>query len=439
MKPTPLLIYPIIVAAIIVLIIAAFNPGCMNEDTFDHWDQAISHKFRDWHPVGLTLIWAGLRYIYDGPQAVLVLQLLLFSIGLLLIVRVCQNLLCTVALFAITALVPPVFVWLGVIGKDAFMAAVLVLAIGLYYSYSQRRTSILFWLALIALYLAYAVRHNAVFAVVPLLLLLLLERFRAARAVLLVAASLLCFAGLERLTRVAFKVDHYYPEQGVVMFDLAALSLASGAVLVPPEFHTPQTSLPAIQRALQPWNGGYLFWGSGSVFRFSSDPEAIYHLKRTWIAAVVRHPAAYMRWRLRPFYVLLAVSTPVLQPYIHDCVFGPNERQATARKTRFHEWVMGVLQDIGQSIFFRPYVYLIVLLVFVAVGFWLKRLDIILIASSGLFYAAAYFVIGMTSVFRFVCFSVFVAIVLLARVFAEMLRGKLSGTNVVTAPENRSS
>ena len=63
--------------------------------------------------------------------------------------------------------------------------------------------------SLVALYLAFAVRHNAVFAVLPLLVWLFYPRGRLVAA-LWIGIVFLGFLGLGKVTSLAFHVRHQY-------------------------------------------------------------------------------------------------------------------------------------------------------------------------------------------------------------------------------------
>lgn len=413
------LTYCLCVLLLIVVVIAAFNPGCLNEDTVDQWGQATVRQYQDWHPATLTILWTYLRYLYDDFQSVLVFQSLLFSTGVFLAVRVCCQPFWRISLFLAVAAVPPVFVYLGFVGSDPAMACFLVLAVGLYYWYKDRRSRVAFCLALFALYMAYAVRHNGVIAVVFLLAMLLLERWRRpSQAAVLTVGILLLFAFLNRMTSVAFRVGHQYPGQALLLYDLSTLSAAADHVLIPEDFRTSYTSLPAIRSAIDPFNDGALFWSPHAPFKFSTDPEAIHRLLAAWARAVVAHPLAYVRWRAEVFQTFAGLRSTMLQPYVESCIV-PNTEHFSPVPSPFHEWTMRALSHIAQSALFRPYPYLITLSLLIVLGARRRRADIVSIASSGLCYAVAYFVLISAATFRFACFSVFIALVLVARLAAE--------------------
>lgn len=67
-----------------VISLLAFWPGFMEFDSFDQYAQAIGkEQLNDWHPVILVFVWKLLIFVHDGPQLMLLLQLLLYWSGFL--------------------------------------------------------------------------------------------------------------------------------------------------------------------------------------------------------------------------------------------------------------------------------------------------------------------------------------------------------------------
>ncbi len=407
----------LVVAFVAVFVVASFNPGCLNADTLDQWGQSGLKIYHDWHPAVLAILMTYVRRVYDGLQAVVILQVLLFTTGVVLVVRRHAGPLFRSILLLGLTFVPPLLSSLGFVGKDSFMAVLLVFAIGAIYEYHETRHPALLLVSLVALYLAFAVRHNAVFAVLPLLVWLLYPRGWMATG-LWVGIVFLCFLGLGKVTSLAFHVRHEYPEQGLFLYDLAALSVKNGTILVPPKFEQPGTSLASIQRDLDPFEGDRLFWGPSSVFYFSEDPDVIHHLMQTWVRSALRYPGAYLQWRWDVFAAFIGLRSFELQPYIDSCV-PPNTQGFVTVDSRLHWRVMNRLQATGQSILFRPYFYLCILVFAVGFGILKRRWDIAMIAASGGLYCITYAGIIYQSTFRFACFTVFAALIIVARLVAE--------------------
>ena len=138
----------------------------------------------------------------------------------------------------------------------------------------------------------------------------------------------------------------------------------------------------SIQRDLDPFLADRFFWGPSSVFYFSEDPDVIHHLMYTWAGSAVRYPGAYLQWRWNVFAAFIGLRSFEFQPYVEVCV-PPNTQGFVTVDSRLHWRVMNRLQAMGQSVLFRPYFYLCILVFAVIFGVLKKRWDIIMIAASG--------------------------------------------------------
>jgi hypothetical protein len=155
-----------------VISLLAFWPGFMEFDSFDQYAQAIGKEhLNDWHPVILVFVWKLLIFVHDGPQLMLLLQLLLYWSGFLyLALRLLQRDKPWLAVAAILVAFSPFLVnFAGVLWKDtqlalAFFWAALLLAFA-----PRNLTTAVTSLALISYGLA--VRHNGITAALPLLIL----------------------------------------------------------------------------------------------------------------------------------------------------------------------------------------------------------------------------------------------------------------------------
>lgn len=58
----------------------SFYPAIMTYDSLDQWQQVVSGKFNDWHPVASTLLIDLARFFWDSPAAMVVLQIIALSL-----------------------------------------------------------------------------------------------------------------------------------------------------------------------------------------------------------------------------------------------------------------------------------------------------------------------------------------------------------------------
>lgn len=415
---------PAIVAAVCIVILA-FNPGCLNEDAIDQYEQAVVRHYVDWHPATMSILWSYLLRLYDGIQSMLSFSVIAFSVGLAMIVQAARQTWVKALIFFGVIAVPPVFAFLGMVVKDTVMGTLLVLGIGAYYSYRAKRNWISLSIALIAMYLACAVRQNGIIMVSPILCLLFWEYLipRGKKyAILLVPfmtlVTVLGFFGLLKLTIFVYDVAPGHPEQGVMLYDLAALSTRSGRLLAPAEFILPGTTVNEIRAELDPFNAGDLFWGGQRIYTFQNSSTAMKDLRSTWLRAIWDRPIAYLRWRTTVFETFAGLEDQILQPFIESCIV-PNSAGLKVADTQVHRAVTAYLMFFANSLLFRLFFYLLLLLATVGYGIWRRRADLIVIGASAFLYATAYFFLICQSTFRFASPSVLVAIVLVARILSE--------------------
>jgi hypothetical protein len=402
-----------------MIVIMAFNPACLNEDTLDQWQQSATNSYNNWHPALLSIIWHYLRFLYNGFQAGICLQVLAFGVGAMLAFRVRTSVMQRSALLFVAALLPPVFAYLGFLGKDSAMACFLTLAIGLCLHYHDTHRAWAFWGAILASFFGYSVRQDGILPVLFVLAALWYERRKRAKDLWLVIPTVIIFAAMNGFVRTSFRVQPAYPQQGVMLYDLAALGVASGTVpAVPPEFSASAADQRRIP--LDQYNCGWLFWGERRIFQFTKNERSLHRLGLAWIEEILDHPIPYLKWRWLVFSSYAGFRPLVLQPLVESCVV-PNQSGVASVPTAFHRSIMRVLNGLGQSVFFRAWVYLTILWAIIAYGFWKRRWELSLLALSGAVGSATYFVTLCTASFRFACFTVFAAVILMLRLLAEQL------------------
>lgn len=57
----------------------AFYPGAMTPDSLAQWDQALTHKYTDWHPVVHTMLLSVLLSVWESPAVIALFQMILIG------------------------------------------------------------------------------------------------------------------------------------------------------------------------------------------------------------------------------------------------------------------------------------------------------------------------------------------------------------------------
>lgn len=295
-----------VVAAALLLAAASFAalwPGYALYDTVGQFRQALSGQYDDWHPPVMARLWALLHDRFGGAGGpMFALQLGAYCLGFGLIAEALAAIgrwRSAVAVLLLAAS-PLLLGWQGAILKDAQMLGVLVAGVGIVASFALRERRMPMIVAtVVAVLFGYAmlVRSNAVFAVVPLVVLLaprpagLIGKLLAIGVVSLVVIAAQPFINHQIFHARASGVEKTQP-----IYDLAAIGVRepAGSPFTPAELTTFRT-----KGCVKPF-----FWDplgdevacSGQVERLQGEaPGTLYQL---WARAIVEHPAAYARHRL---------------------------------------------------------------------------------------------------------------------------------------------
>lgn len=319
----------VVVATVIVV---AFYPGIMSNDSLASLQQARSLQFTSWHPPIMALIWGVLDRIVAGPVLMLVAQACLYAIA-------CARL-CAVAfprlmqrfspwlLVPVFALFPPVMALNGMIWKDVWMSALLMLALASLIRLAtgpreRRRRS--FAMLLLFCLLATAFRHNALAATAGLLAggcYYLAPAWHTgirllASCVAGVVLALLLSLLVSAATRVIAEPAHVTTP--ILLHDIAGIIVESGnpeaasreaLALAPSLSDNRKVFAKRIVRRYDPAAAGRVLRTSRrkdapfaiNVYDPRHDAAAVRH---AWIGLIKRHPGAYIRHRYNAFRCLL--------------------------------------------------------------------------------------------------------------------------------------
>lgn len=295
-----------IAAATLLLLLgslALFWPGIVTYDGIAQFEQALAGEYEDWHPPAMAWLWHALHGVFGGgAQALLLLQLALYWSGFGLIAAALARdarrraAVCVL----IVALLPLFLGWQGVVIKDAQMLGAMLAAAGVIGWWRIRGARVPF-AALVAaiVLLGYAtlVRSNAVFATVPLVVLLFGPKRWWARA-------LLTFGGIAAVLALAQAINHDVLAAGAsgverteAFYDLAAIAARDPA-------HPVGLTAAEARALVRRHCVKAFFWDPlGTPDRCGPTLERLHALSagplyRLLATAIVHHPLAYAMHRL---------------------------------------------------------------------------------------------------------------------------------------------
>jgi hypothetical protein len=291
-------------ALLCIASLAIWWPGVAAYDSVEQYKQVLSGRYDDWHPPVMVRLWAVVHPLGAGMAPMLVVQLLLYWLGLGLIAAALARSGRALAGGAILAIgMLPLFIgWQGVVLKDTQMLGAMLAALGLvawWRLVGARMPRLAIAAVVILLGYATLVRANAVFATVPLALTLmswpvLLWR-RVAASVVLILAVLLVEPPINHLV---FAADATPVSHTVPIFDLTGITHFSTA--------GDGDVLPAADRVTIATRHCYqpFFWDPmgdaehclAITTRLNQWPTGA--LDAAWLRGVLRHPIAYLEHRL---------------------------------------------------------------------------------------------------------------------------------------------
>lgn len=298
---------PATVAGVALLLfalsLALFWPGVAMYDSVGQFGQALTGDYEDWHPPVMAWLWGVLHRAFGGgAQPMLVLQQALYWAGFGLIAAALSRggRPRAAAAVLLVAVLPLFAGWQGVVLKDTQMLGAMLAGVGIvaWWRLRGRRPPVAA-LAGIAVLLGYAtlVRANAVFAIVPLAVMLFVRARWWVRLAVALAAIGAVLVLAQPINHGVLGAHRSGVERTEAFYDLAGIAVRDpdGAIgLTPAEARTI-----GARHCLKP-----LFWDPlgedtrcGPVLQrlHAYDAGQLYR----WLAeAIVRHPLAYAAHRL---------------------------------------------------------------------------------------------------------------------------------------------
>lgn len=409
-RPLPFLIPAIIILGF-ALVACAYWPGVMIDDARWQYQQAVDNQFEDWHPPLMAWVWRRLAFAIPGPAPMLLLQLLLYWAGIGLIAwwayRKGQRGLAIAS--ACAGFLPAPFALTGAVLKDVLMAGCLLCATGL-----------LLWrrggAAILFLFIAAALRLNAVFACLPLMLAALPVAFTRTRGRLagsaIIAATALLATGPAISALV--QAEDTKVDLSLIIFDLGGITEHSRANAFP-DFGV-RDPVAANHRCYDPneWDS-YSTWATRpcplGFDRFDAlVDEGDINIKAWWLRAIFAHPVAYAKHRLDHFNRetwFLVPENPAFTAWTHSVPnpwgFQVRQRALPALIERFAD--AAAMSPLGWPIF-----WISLALGALLVAFSSKCSPAIrALAASAFLYGLSYLLVGVAVGMRYYFWTIIAA------------------------------
>jgi hypothetical protein len=389
-----LLPYAVLAAAFTVLLLYAY-PGYMSSDSASQLTQARAHAYSDGHPPVMAALRGLVEHVVRGPLGMLLLQTAALLIGLVLLLRRYFTLLAAALIASAILLFPPILTPMCVIWKDSQMAGWLVLGTALVLD--PRRG--LRWVGVAFLALGIAMRHNAPIAAFPLIVLLWPSTAKRwfVRAAIAVAIWIACIGvtlvaehelvsthdytfsyslGPADIVGILANTHHHYSDE-----ELSRVLDGTGIV-----------STKAIQAHAKRIYTPVMWWwvtnGEDRMFGWPDTAEKRDAMSRAWKELVEREPGAYLHHRSRVFRIVLGyglIFNPALFSPAYHTKMEVDPGAATDESTWEPQRTMQKAMDsVAWSPYFRPWIYLVLALIFLPVA-RRHKLALSLLASGVLY------------------------------------------------------
>lgn len=439
---------PVVAILGFIIDFLAFYPGFMYIDTVDQYAQAISHQYTDWHPPIMAGFWSLLNHMHEGPQVMLVFQLLLlWSSFYILATTWCKRFLPFLYLVLLFVCAPYVQNFAGLIVKDAQMALCWLLAVTIMFRaiyYNRKMTT---WEAAFTfLLLTYGtmVRINALPGAIALYYLWVEDVYSGTitRKVGLLALVLtgLLMANLS-VNKFILKPSKAYAEYKLMAHDVAGIYVATGKSYFP-DFITRHPGFDSnyIKARFTTATLDNIWWNGDNKQIFPPlNEQTRKQLIKDWKKSIQENTFTYLENRFDGFlYFLQLKQRPdttfyYYYPYIYTNQFG-----FSLKENRLRNVVSGFIEANQHMPYMKPWFWLLLPLLQLIISIRLpfsifKKADICLALSSLLYLLPQFFIYQADTEFRYFywcCISASLHTVLLITWYHSKKRAKTSNQKV---------
>lgn len=320
----------ILCLALMVLHFTSAYPGGMTPDTFDQYTQSLSGKYYSQHPPLMSMLWSCFHFIYQGPETMLLLQLLFLWAGVLLLFYAdCQNK--VRFLYLLIPFLPNILAESGIIWKDVGFAfsSFFVTAVCIFYTYKQSKMKlpIAVGLIIICFYLV-GVKFQAQF-IAPILILYILSLYlKVSLPVRIITCTIISslIILINNFIISNFTIDTHF-KQCRQLWDIAGISVRANDDSLFPHYvrQSPLYDFEKVQKNYTPQLVNALIFPEDKIYIMTQDPKQLQAMDRAHINAILRHPIYYLKHRIENF-------TYLMQSTAHNPYYGFITEKLEAKK-----------------------------------------------------------------------------------------------------------
>ena len=304
------------------LTLAVFYPGVMTFDSKYLHEYAMKGTMGDWQSPVMVWLWALIDPVAPGAGSMFLLIAVTYWLGFgILSLTLASRGRRVALLLPLLALTPPSLALAGVIWRDVLFATSWLLAASIAFAAADRQS----WTRLLGQALGLALiafgvllRPNALLAA-PILAAyaIWLSRTSLPRtAILYIPAALVFFGAVQLVYYGVLDAKREHPLQTVMIFDLGGISHFAKANQFPVEWSEPENAM-LLDRCYQPtmWDIYWRLEPCDFVMRKIERETGLFGtpaISRAWLAAILRHPFAYLQHRSAFMWNFLAGDNLVM-------------------------------------------------------------------------------------------------------------------------------
>jgi hypothetical protein len=408
-----------VIAAGYVLTLSIFYPGIMTYDAKFVYEDIAKGVLGDWQSPAMTVLWRMIDPVAPGAASMFLLIATSYWLGFgLLAWALARRFTRLAVLLPLLALLPPAFVFVGVIWRDVLFATVWLLAAATAFAVAERDA----WLRVPAGALALALcafgvllRPNALIAA-PVLAAYIawpMQMSLKRIAILFVPAMAGLFALVQVVYYGALGATRQHPLQSLMVFDLGGISHFAKQNQFPVSWSEPESAL-LLNGCYRPtqWDIYWRLEPCEFVMRKIEREEKLFGtpaITAAWGRAILRHPVAYLRHRAAFMWNFLGGDN--LTMWVADVerptqnVFA--DRPAFVALVSLHD-------RLKPTPLFRAGSWLLVCLI--ACGFAWRRREtpegafVLGVSGSAAVYVLSFLAVGVASDFRYAYWAVLAGI-----------------------------
>ena len=432
---------PAAVVALAALQLHAFGPGSVTPDTVVQWGQALSGRWDDWHPPATAWLWRQLMPFGPGTWPVLVAHALVYWGGVAVLAETLRRRgrgWAAAAVVGIAALPIP-FGQGGAILKDPLLTALCLMATALAVAGERARVGpAMRGVAAALLIFAAATRFNAVFACVPLLVLLAPARWTATLprlAVATVVAALILVGGNRLIDEALLRPHHSQPIVSLINFDLAGIAAQGGHSGYPGLDDAAAQAMAA--RCVTPSmfnQPNYPDCNAVEDALFADAKAMPGGITRLWLRTIAASPVAYARHRLAHLNRNWRWAVATVPGDAVYAMSAPNPWGLGFKWNGATRGVLAAAKGMAESPLGRPATWIAVALGLLLVAPAIRsRRVVTALACSALLYGGAYFVVSVAADMRYNVWTMVAAMLALAFAAGEWRKAHVARWRTVVA------